>query len=187
MAKPHERVFALIGALLFLLTTVGLTAVVLVQMREEKKQSDLQNALIQAQKKTPEASNTNQKQEGKLQGTKLEGFTPVASVSELQITDIKEGTGEAVKPGDTITAHYTGALAQDGTIFESSKDSGQPATFPLSGVIAGWQQGVPGMKVGGIRRLVIPANLAYGERGSPPKIGPNATLVFDIELVKIGQ
>ncbi len=102
-----------------------------------------------------------------------------------------EGTGETVPEGATITAHYTGAYAVNGEIFESSKDSGQPATFPLSNVIQGWQQGVPGMKVGGKRRLIIPGPLAYGAApegytpGSTDR--PLGTLVFDIELVSIGQ
>ena len=121
-----------------------------------------------------------------LKGSKLENFEPVVSVETLQVVDLKMGEGDVVAEGATVTAHYTGALAKDGTIFESSKDSGQPATFPLAQVIEGWQKGVPGMKVGGIRRLIIPAALGYGEMGSPPTIGPNEPLVFDIELVSIG-
>ena len=97
-----------------------------------------------------------------LEGTKLANFTPVASVPELQIIDVKEGTGDVVPQGATITAHYTGALATDGTIFQSSHDFGRAITFGLDQVISGWTQGVPGMKVGGIRRLVIPAAQAYG-------------------------
>ena len=123
-----------------------------------------------------------------MQGTKLQGFTPVASVDSLQKIDIKEGSGEMVKEGATVTAHYTGALAKDGTIFQSSHDGpNQPVEFPLSNVIKGWTQGVPGMKVGGTRRLVIPASLAYGENGQPPDIGPNEPLVFDIELTAVKQ
>lgn len=87
--------------------------------------------------------------------------------------------------GATITAHYTGALTKDGTIFQSSHDFGQPATFGLHQVIAGWTQGVPGMKIGGTRRLVIPAALAYGSRSPSANIPPNSDLVFDIELVAI--
>jgi FKBP-type peptidyl-prolyl cis-trans isomerase len=98
----------------------------------------------------------------KLEGTKLNNFTPVDSVPELQIIDLTEGSGDTVPEGATITAHYTGALCKDGTIFQSSHDFGEAITFPLSGVIQGWTRGVPGMKVGGTRRLVIPADLAYG-------------------------
>jgi peptidylprolyl isomerase len=116
----------------------------------------------------------------------LDNFTPVNTVTELQKIDIKEGTGEEVQPGATITAHYTGAVAASGTVFQSSKDFGRPITFGLDQVIKGWTDGVPGMKVGGIRRLVIPADQAYG--ATPPYgsgIPANAALVFDIELVSI--
>lgn len=121
----------------------------------------------------------------KLEGTKLANFTPQESVAELQVTDISEGSGDVVPEGATITAHYTGALVGDGTIFQSSHDFGNAVTFPLSGVIAGWTQGVPGMKVGGVRRLVIPAHMAYGSSSPSPNIPPNSDLVFDIELVAI--
>lgn len=140
-----------------------------------------------------ETTNDNQAQEetAVLKGKQLENFQPINDVDGLQAIDLKEGDGEAVPEGATITAHYTGAYAVNGEIFESSKDSGQPATFPLSGVIAGWTQGVPGMKVGGIRRLIIPGELAYGpapEGYTPGSTArPMGTLVFDIELVSIGQ
>lgn len=175
MAKPHQRVFALVIAVIFLATSVATGVAVVWQIREDNKQS------------TAGANNESNQpsQENQLQGKKLEGFTPVSTVDNLQVVDLKPGDGAEVKAGATVTAHYTGALAKDGTIFESSHDAGQPATFPLSGVIPGWQQGVPGMKVGGKRRLVIPAALAYGEAGAPPTIGPNEPLVFDIELVNV--
>jgi FKBP-type peptidyl-prolyl cis-trans isomerase len=124
-------------------------------------------------------------QDTPLEGTKLTNFTPVDSVPELQIIDVTEGTGEVVPEGATITAHYTGALCKDGTIFQSSKDFGRPITFGLSQVIAGWTEGVPGMKVGGVRRLVIPAAKAYGAQSPSPNIPANSDLVFDIELTAI--
>lgn len=120
-----------------------------------------------------------------LEGTKLANFTPVATVPELQIIDITEGTGDVVPEGATITAHYTGALAADGTIFQSSHDFGRAITFGLDQVIAGWTHGVPGMKVGGVRRLVIPAAQAYGAQSPSANIPPNSDLVFDIELQAI--
>lgn len=123
----------------------------------------------------------------KLEGTKLANFTPQDSVPELQIIDVAEGTGDVVPEGASITAHYTGALVKDGTIFQSSHDFGDPITFPLSGVIPGWTQGVPGMKVGGVRRLVIPSQLAYGSARAAANIPPNSDLVFDIELVAIAS
>lgn len=124
-------------------------------------------------------------QSQKLEGSKLADFMPVDSVPELQIVDMKPGTGDAVARGATITAHYTGALCKDGTIFQSSHDFGNPATFGLNQVIKGWTEGVPGMKVGGIRRLIIPADMAYGKRSPSPNIPADADLVFDIELVAI--
>lgn len=121
----------------------------------------------------------------KLEGTKLANFTPVDSVPELQIIDLVEGTGEVVPEGATITAHYTGALCQDGTIFQSSHDFGDAITFGLNQVIQGWTKGVPGMKVGGTRRLVIPSELAYGSHSPAANIPANSDLVFDIELQAI--
>lgn len=188
MAKTHERIFALVAAFIFLGTTVAITAVIILQIRQQNK-ADQANQEGTSQQ---DLNNQSQPQEGKLKGTQLEGFIPIEQpVETLQSTDLKVGTGDEVKAGDTITADYTGAYAVNGIIFESSKDSGEPATFPLSNVIQGWQQGVPGMKVGGIRRLVIPGALAYGE--APAGYVPNSaerpmgTLVFDIELVKVGQ
>jgi len=124
-------------------------------------------------------------QPAKLEGTKLQDFTPVQPVTELEIIELAEGTGDAVPTGATITAHYTGALCKDGTIFQSSHDFGKPVTFGLDQVIAGWTKGVPGMKVGGKRRLIIPAELAYGSVRAAANIPPNSDLVFDIELVAI--
>lgn len=120
-----------------------------------------------------------------LEGTQLFAFDPVESVPELQIIDLVVGAGDPVPEGATITAHYTGALAKNGIIFQSSHDFGQPATFGLNQVIAGWTQGVPGQRVGGKRRLVIPSALAYGSRRASASIPPNSDLVFDIELVAI--
>lgn len=121
----------------------------------------------------------------RLEGTTLTDFEPLAAVTELQIIDIVEGDGEQV-PGDaTIAAHYTGALCKDGTIFQSSHDMGNPVTFGLHQVIPGWTKGVPGMKVGGTRRLIIPSAMAYGPVRAAANIPPNSDLVFDIELTAI--
>ena len=121
----------------------------------------------------------------KYQGTKLINFTPQAKTNDLQSIDLEAGTGAEVQPNDTITAHYTGALAKNGIIFESSHDYGNPATFGLNQVIQGWQKGVPGMKVGGMRRLIIPSELAYGSVRASKNIPPNSDLVFDIELIDV--
>ena len=119
------------------------------------------------------------------EGTKLADFAPLDQVSELQIIDIDEGTGAVVQPGATITAHYTGALCKNGIIFQSSHDFGKPISFGLDQVIRGWTDGVPGMKVGGMRRLIIPSDMAYGSARAASNIPPNSDLVFDIELVDI--
>jgi len=124
----------------------------------------------------------------KLKGTPLQDFTPLgkkAKVTELQIIDTVVGEGDEVPTEATVTVHYTGALCADGIIFESSHDSGNTATFGLEQVISGWTQGVPGMKIGGTRRLIIPSELAYGQRRASAQIGPNSDLVFDIELIAI--
>jgi len=106
---------------------------------------------------------------------------------KTQIVDIRAGTGPECKAGDTVTVHYTGTL-DDGKKFDSSRERGQPFTFPLGKghVIKGWDVGVAGMKVGGHRKLTIPPDEGYGAKGSPGAIPPNATLNFDVELVRIG-
>lgn len=115
----------------------------------------------------------------------------VNKVTELILTDVKIGTGEEATGGHTVKVHYTGWLYKEtapqkkGAKFDSSLDRGTPFTFPLGSgrVIKGWDQGVVGMKVGGQRTLIIPAHLAYGSRGAGDSIPPNATLVFDVELL----
>ena len=121
----------------------------------------------------------------KLEGSQLEGFDPVAVIESLEVIDTKIGQGEEVKKGATISAHYTGALAKTGVIFQSSIDMGRPITFGLDQVIEGWQDGVPGMKVGGTRRIKIPAAMAYGASSPAANIPPHSDLVFDIELKAI--
>ena len=121
----------------------------------------------------------------KHEGTKLNDFEPRDKVDALEIIDIEVGNGEEVNPGAKITAHYTGALVKNGIIFQSSFDFGRPITFGLDQVIAGWTKGVPGMKIGGTRRLIIPAEMAYGASSPASNIPANSDLVFDIALVEI--
>jgi FKBP-type peptidyl-prolyl cis-trans isomerase len=165
-------------AVLFLVTSVGFSLLVIYEARQQKKDEAVVQDATESQT-TPK--------EGQMQGTQLTGFTPVATVDTLQKIDTVEGTGAEVQPGQTVTAHYTGAVAATGIIFQSSHDGqNQPVEFPLANVIKGWTDGVPGMKVGGTRRLLIPADQAYG--ANPPQgsgIPANAPLVFDIELTAV--
>ena len=104
--------------------------------------------------------------------------------SGIIITTLKPGSGPSPAPTDKVKVHYHGTLT-DGTVFDSSVQRGEPVTFPLNGVIKCWTEGLPTMKVGGKSRLVCPADVAYGDRGAPPRIRPGAPLVFDIELLEI--
>lgn len=117
----------------------------------------------------------------------------LSNITSLQITNVKIGEGAEAVSGRTVVVHYTGwlwsqsAAGNRGTKFDSSRDRNEPFPFPLGAgrVIAGWDQGVAGMKVGGQRTLVIPPNMGYGPQGYPPVIPPNATLVFDVELLEV--
>lgn len=116
-----------------------------------------------------------------------DGGKVVTTASGLQYEDVKSGTGVSPQPGQSVSVHYTGTL-QDGTKFDSSRDRGEPITFPLGqgAVIKGWDEGIASMKVGGQRKLIIPAKLAYGDTPPPgAPIPPGATLLFDVELVGV--
>lgn len=105
----------------------------------------------------------------------------------LQIEDLKVGTGAEAKAGQNVSVHYVGTLT-NGSKFDSSRDRGSPFEFRLGAgqVIKGWDQGVAGMKVGGLRKLTIPPDMGYGARGFPPVIPGNSTLVFEVELLGVG-
>lgn len=199
MASKSQRVMALTLAVLFLATTVATGAIVIWQVREENKAKRATDS--SSDDNSPSTINQSnetlnqQENPNMLEGTQLANFTPSAErVQAVQVIDTTEGTGPEVKKGDTITAHYTGALVESGKIFQSSLDSGSPfnATVLTSaespdgrGLIEGWVEGIPGMKVGGTRRLIIPAAKAYGPGGSPPSIPGDADLVFDIQLISV--
>ena len=110
----------------------------------------------------------------------------IKTESGLQYVELKKGEGSAAKEGDVVEVHYTGSL-KDGKVFDSTLDRNQPFTFDLGTgkVIKGFDEGIAGMKVGGKRKLIIPAKLAYGERGAGNLVPPNAELTFEVELLKI--
>jgi peptidylprolyl isomerase len=114
-------------------------------------------------------------------------FPEGAPPTDLEIVDITEGDGPEAKSGQNVSVHYVGVAFSTGEEFDSSWNRGQPFQFPLGGgkVIAGWDQGVAGMKVGGRRRLTIPAHLGYGSRGAGARIKPGETLIFVVDLIGV--
>jgi FKBP-type peptidyl-prolyl cis-trans isomerase len=196
MSENAQRIGILIITLIFLVTTIGIALYAIIfnesSNNQEVSQEEL-NQLIEQQSQEDFVAITCTTDESlkytptpPLQDKPLPNFSTVQDIPELKCIDIVIGQGEEVKPGATVTAHYTGAIATTGNVFQSSHDGGQPIAFPLSGVIKGWTNGVPGMKVGGIRRIYIPSDQAYGEQGNSG-IPPNSDLVFDVEITKIGE
>jgi peptidylprolyl isomerase len=185
MKDKFRRIGWILLVVLFVVTGLGVGVVGFWQYTHQKDDSPQSQAAMKC------TTNTSIKEvqavEGqKLEGTKMAGFTPVSKVDTLKCTDIKVGTGTAVQSTSTLVANYTGAVAATGTIFQSSLDSGQPFTSPLSNLIPGWQTGLLGMKAGGVRQLLIPAANAYG--ATPPQgsgIPANADLVFEISLISV--
>jgi FKBP-type peptidyl-prolyl cis-trans isomerase FkpA len=177
--RKRDRIVAMSMAIFFFVLASALTIAVIYQTITTKNNNNSQSTPPTAASTAPKTT---------LEGTKLSGFTPTTDVTSLKSTDIKVGTGAEAQPGDTVTVDYTGAVASTGIIFQSTKDSGQPAQLGLNNVIEGWKLGIPGMKVGGTRQLLIPANEAYG--ASPPSgsgIPANAALVFNVTLDKVGS
>ncbi len=176
MTNLGQRIFAFTMAAVFLFSAVAFSVFVIYDMQQSRKTNQ------QQQQATAEQSANSSA------GKPLENFTPVESVATLEKTDTKVGDGQEAMPGDTVTVDYTGAIATTGKIFQSSKDAGQPAAISLDQVITGWKEGIPGMKVGGTRRLLIPAVDGYADK--PPQgsgIPSNADLVFDVTLISIGD
>lgn len=154
--------------------------------KEVRITEDEANLLIQdyflelSEKKSQEA--TAEGSSFLIENAKKEGV--ITTSSGLQYEIISNGTGATPSESDKVTVHYHGTLL-DGTVFDSSVDRGQPATFPVNGVIPGWVEALQLMNVGSKYKLYIPSDLAYGERGAGGAIGPNATLIFEVELLSI--
>lgn len=169
-AKERSRqifIFIIVGA--FVLSSLGFTGLVIWELSKNKDQANSSQEDIQ--KQLQEQLNAQNQSQG----------------GELESTDITVGSGAEAVAGKTVKVHYTGTLKSDGSKFDSSLDRGEPFSFTLGQgqVIQGWDQGVAGMKVGGKRKLVIPASLAYGEQSPSPSIPPNSDLVFEIELLEV--
>ncbi|MBC5991390.1 FKBP-type peptidyl-prolyl cis-trans isomerase [Pontibacter cellulosilyticus] len=151
-------------------------------------QNDVQQAMMALQQEMAEKQNAaggENKKAGEAflaENKDKEGVKTLPS--GLQYMVLKEGTGKSPSASDTVTTHYHGTLI-DGTTFDSSYERGQPATFPVNGVIAGWTEALQMMKEGAKWRLFIPSGLAYGAQGAGDVIGPNSTLIFDVELLSV--
>lgn len=181
--KLRDRAFALSLAILFGFTALATSVAVILSIVSSNKATKKSDTSAS----TSQTSTTPKCGTHCLAGKPLAGFTPVSSVPTLKVTDTKVGTGATATASSTVSVLYTGAVASTGIVFQSSLDNGaQPVSLSLSEVIKGWQEGIPGMKVGGQRQILIPAALAYG--ASPPSgsgIPPNAPLVFNITLLSV--
>ena len=177
MAKTTQRAFALSLAILFTITTVGFTGLVIWQMTQESK---INNEATTAQQAQQQAENNKPKDF-------MKDFKPLGNerITALKVETTKEGSGQAATADSTVKVTYTGALAKDGSIFDSTDSrGGDPAEFPLSGVITGFKEGITGMKIGESRRIFIPAEKGYGAQGGG-SIPADSDLVFDVTLVSI--
>lgn len=162
-----RRAFLLFIVITFVITGLGIGVAGFIQATRQKDEP------------------TNQNEPAKLKGTQMPEFTPVADVAELKITDKVVGDGKEAGENANVVVQYIGAFADNGIIFDTSLDSGQPAPFNLNDVIPGFRQGIIGMKVGGSREILIPSELGYGPDGKPPTIPPNADLVFSVSLIDV--
>jgi FKBP-type peptidyl-prolyl cis-trans isomerase len=181
-----DRIFAGFGAGLFLMTSSALAIAVIISLSQSSSSKGTpSNSTSAAASKSRSAKQSSSTAQAPVPGSKLQGFKPLTKpVTKLEIGNIQTGKGTLVKSGATVTAYYVGALADTGVIFGTSASSpGKVQTFSLKQVIKGWQVGIPGMRVGGTRELIIPAAWGYGSKGSG-SIPPNSDLVFLVTITK---
>jgi len=180
MSKPYQRVGALLLAILFLGSSIAVSALVFMQVNEDEKNSN------QITQQTSEQACEIGSESGETKAVP-ETFKPEGDVTALQTADLKVGNGAEAKAGDCLLVKYHGTLATTGEKFDGNFDEPSVLKFPLGqgSVITGWDQGVTGMKEGGVRRLVIPSELAYGDQSPSETIPPNSDMVFVVELIKI--
>ncbi len=171
--RLRDRIFAGLGAVLFLVTASAFTVFVIIDMVKQKD--------------SPTSTQSQPKVEPVFPAPEV--YKPEDPTAELVTTDLQPGSGETAKVGDTLVMKYYGTLASDGALFDENYTKATGFTFTLGKgeVIKGWDEGLVGMKVGGERRLVIPAALGYGDVGSPPTIPANSDLVFVVKLLRIEQ
>jgi FKBP-type peptidyl-prolyl cis-trans isomerase len=181
MTRKRDRFFAAFGAILFLVTASALTIAVIVSgISDRNKSNDTTNQTTTSQNKCEETSVAASSEAAP------EVYKPTGDVKDLESTDLTDGTGAAVKSGDCLQVKYYGTLAKDGTVFDENFDKSQAFQFVIGQgqVIKGWDQGLIGAKVGGVRRLVIPSDLAYGNQ-SNGSIPANADLVFTVKILAV--
>lgn len=180
MATMKQRIIAASGAIVFFLSTIALSVIVVVSLVQESKQKNDAEQTASTGCEAPAQAETL---------AVPEPFTAEASVAELQKTDLQEGDGQAAVAGDCLIMKYYGTLASNGELFDENFTRPTAFAFTLGQgqVIQGWDQGLVGMKEGGTRRLVIPAALAYGGQSPSEKIPANSDLVFVVKLVGIKE
>ncbi len=185
-ASNGQRIAAFLLAMLFLLSTIGATAYIIWEINREEGGIVDDNSLTIDETQDAKESASEACGAGTIAAVDPRPIPTVTSnsgaITTLEKIDVKVGDGEEVQPGDCVAALYYGTLASNGEKFDGNYESGKPIEFSLTGVIQGWTDGIPGMKVGGVRRLLIPAAQAYGERDNG-SIPANSDLIFEVEIV----